>query len=203
MGSSAPSGVLLPFVSVSIAVFALLIAFLTYRISTRRHLTESLLRIADRLERQDKRDLRRVLYSLDRLAHGGWPADLREQIHAWGAELDILSLIVSAKEIDQRAFFYLYGDVLIRSIYLLAPYVNAERQTRGRQFMQPLGGLIPMLIAQWRRECRQHNYPDEIGLPGAPGRLTLEAFQEDEACRRLRLETRGGPRRMIALFLFR
>lgn len=195
-------GDVLPYVSTLIAVVAALVAYSTYRVSTRRHLTESLLRVADRLERAENRELRKVLYSLNRLEHQTWTEEVRDKIRRWGAELDILALIVSSKEIDQRAFFYLYGDVVIRSVYLLAPYVNAERQVCGRQFMQPLGILMPILIAQWQRECRNQNYPDEIGLPHSSSRLSLAAFREDEACRRLRLETQGSSRRLFARLRF-
>jgi hypothetical protein len=190
-------------ISAVIALIAAYAAMLSYRINLRRHLTESLLRIADRLENKDRRSLRRTVYRLSRLEHSKWSSDQKEAVDTWAAELDLISLLLSAKQIDRQSFFQIYGDVVIRSIYQLAPYANAQRQERGRQFLLPLGRLVPQLIRQWQSESRRHNYPEEIGTRGGGVRVSLAAFREDEACRRFTLETHNSRLAQIRRFLRR
>jgi hypothetical protein len=87
--------------------------------------------------------------------------------------------------VEIAAFFRIYGDVFLRSVYQLAPYANSQRTLRGDQFWLPMSDLATKVIATWEKQVVFESYPAEIGIPHHSGlRLTPQVFAEDKEIQR-------------------
>lgn len=160
-------------------------AFLLYRNQKGWNNSDAFLRITERLESKEMRDIRNhYVYAVHRDDAAEWEEEQRIAIDTWGAELERCATVILAEQVDMAAFFRIYGDVLLRSIYQLAPYANAQRVQRGSQFWLPMSDLAAKVITTWKRQVLFGMYPAEIGIPHHPGiRLTPDVFARDGATR--------------------
>lgn len=160
-------------------------AYLLYRNQKGWNNSDAFLRITERLESKEMRDIRNhYVYAVQRDDASEWEEAQRIAIDTWGAELERCATVILAEQVDMAAFFRIYGDVLLRSIYQLAPYANAQRAERGNQFWLPMSDLAARVIVTWKRQVLFGIYPGEIGLPHHPElRLTPEVFVEDSETR--------------------
>ena len=158
-----------------ISVVAAIIAYLVYRISQKGLWAQSLFKIADRLENEAMREIRKNhIYKYN--PHE--PTD-EEKINSWGAEMDMLSLLYFSRQLDKDKFFDMYGDVIIRSAYKLAGYGNVQREKRGKQFWLPFQKLSIDLFKRWILRVKHNDYPEKIGFPETPEKITLETLASD------------------------
>jgi hypothetical protein len=170
-------------------------AFLANRRQRAYGVADTLLRVSERLDSPENAQIKDDVYRLwDRRDHfRDWSAEERRGVDRWCAQLDLIALLLAAEQLDLDAFFSMYGDVLLRSIYIVAPYANWQREERGRQFLLPLSELTARLIAAWRRLAATERYPREIGLRYADQSLTPGYLQVDahvSAFRQERLDTK-------------
>lgn len=173
---------LLAFISIIIALASALIAYSLFRLSIRQVSGDVLYRIIDRLEEPSMRELRRKIYSLDRDAFREWDAELQSEVDRWGAELDVISTLLS-QETNITGFFNLYGDVFLRSIYQMAPYGVYQRTQRGDQFWLPIEVFGTRMMKVWGKAVKNGKYSRVIGVPGAKSvSISVETFKADRNC---------------------
>ena len=161
-------------------------AYLLYRNQRGWNNSDAFLRITEQLEAKGMREVRNhYVYAVDRDDAEQWNEAQRTEIDAWGAELERCATVILAEQVEISAFFRIYGDVFLRSIYQLAPYANAQRAVRGDQFWLPMSDLATKVIATWKRELLFGRYPAEIGIPHHPGlRLSPSILAEDDEIQR-------------------
>ena len=88
--------------------------------------------------------------------------------------------MILADQMEKRAFLLMYGDVVFRTIYQIAPYCNAQGRTRGPQFLLPIRMLTEEMVSLWRAEAKAGRYPLTIGFPALPGvRVNPDLFDSD------------------------
>lgn len=172
-------------VSSAIASVAALVVLLTYLIRRREPWANALLSIMDRLETTEIRHIRRnVIYLYPRDHDGEWHApdmdgqQTKAAIDLWGAEMDLLALLYFSKQLNRLAFFEIYGDVVLRTAYKLAPYANKQREERGEQFWLPFQKLTRALLILWSSRAKKNLYPETIGFAGLE-RATLTTGVEE------------------------
>jgi hypothetical protein len=189
-GSSSPSaGNSLDWLSLAAAVAAAvagigaaIAAALTARQQQRWGATDAFLRVADQFERESFRNYRSIIYEIDRNAFQTWSDEQVKAVNAWCAHLDLVATLVQAHQINEIAFLNLYGDVVLRTIYQIAPYCNHQIGIRGKQFLLPLRLLAGDLVRTWRKRAKRRRYPLTIGFPAQPKlRVTPDLFDSDEA----------------------
>lgn len=172
-------------------VSSALTALLAIRLQKRWGATDVFIRIAEQLENPELRKHRRVVYSIDRNAFETWTPEQTASVDAWCAHLDLVSVLAQSRQVDKVAFLNLYGDVVLRTIYQVAPYCNHQVEIRGSQFLLPLRLLTGDLVRLWRKRSRRHYYPTIIGFPTQPSvRLSPDVFDNDEAVRAFRVDRR-------------
>lgn len=99
---------------------------------------------------------------------------------------------MQSRLIAVRPFLDMYGDVTLRTIYQIAPYCNAQVNTRGPQFLLPTRTLTGQLVKLWRAEARRKRYPLTIGFPAlAHVRMNPDLFDSDQELLRFRQLGRG------------
>ncbi len=160
------------------------LAYQAYAVRRRRHHLDSLMKLAERFESDQNRERRTLLYQKHRGSHVEWTTDECNHIHRWISELDLAALVATGRDINIGAMFSLYGDVFIRSLWLLAPYIDEQREIRGRQFALPLASFYPTIVTHWQLALKK-GYPEEIGWTGGQKRVSLREFQADDACQKL------------------
>lgn len=178
-------------ISSGIASASALIAFFAYLIRRREPWANALLSIMDRLEQTEIREIRRkIVYNYPREHDGDWRApdlnvdDTNAAINRWGAEMDLLALLYFSRQLDRVAFFEIYGDVVLRTAYKLAPYANRQREERGEQFWLPFQKLTLALLRLWNKRARKDKYPGTIGFPGSKERISPHELKNDHHLRR-------------------
>jgi hypothetical protein len=144
------------------AVASAVAAFLSYRRERQWAHADTFLRIVERLDSDVSRRRRQhVNYELAELE---WTASDREDVRTLCADLDLVGVLLS-NERDLRPFLEMYGDTVLRSVWVLAPYLNRQRDERGEKFLLCLSRLVARLVAQWRTLAERHEFPEEIGFP--------------------------------------
>lgn len=170
------------------SLVSIIIAGWLYMTHRRRNLGDLLMKVFDRLE--ERRELKGKIYGLKRKELG---APLGEEaardIDQWGAELDYAASVFDGEK-NIRCFFLLYGDVFLRSVYIIAPYVNLQRKKRGAQFLLPISRFAIRILKFWEAEVKK-GYPDMIRWREGDEELTPESIRGDKDCARfLGLHTR-------------
>jgi hypothetical protein len=156
------------------AIASAIAAYLAYHRQNTAMQSDALFRAVDRLESSDARNRRsRVIYDISRDDFASWSDDEREAVHTLAADLDFVALLVLSGKLDMAAFFSMYGDVMLRSAYKVAPYANSQRDLRGSQFLLPLSRLLVLVIVIWRREAHRGRFPWVIGIPQSTGAIRL------------------------------
>ena len=151
-------------IAATAAVVSAVVAAALFRETRRRQRVELFISVAGRLGTGEYLDLKKTVYELRRDAHADWSEELTDRLDRWCGQLDLLALLLHYKQIDREATFMFYGDVVLRSVYQLAPYVNAEREKRGPQYMQPLQLVLEDLIDLWERLHKEGRYTPQIHL---------------------------------------
>lgn len=183
---------LLAVISIAIALASAFITYSIFRLSMRQVSGDVLYRIIDRLEEPSMRELRRTIYSLDRDAFREWDVELQSKVDRWGAELDVISTLLS-QETNITGFFNLYGDVFLRSIYQMAPYGIYQRTQRGDQFWLPIEMFGRRMMKVWQKAASNGEYSRVIGVPGAKNvSLSVETFAVDRNCQSFLKKLRSG-----------
>ncbi|MCO5190495.1 MAG: hypothetical protein M9928_04740 [Anaerolineae bacterium] len=168
--------------SIIIAFLSVVITYSLFRLSMRQVSGDVIHRIIDRFEEPEMRDLRRMIYALDRDDFATWDKGLIDNVDKWGAELDIISTLLAQEE-NIKPFFMLYGDVFFRSIYQIAPYGVFQRTQRGNQFWLPMEIFGERMLKVWKKTARRGEYSKVIGVPGSSSvSLSLETFVNDKNC---------------------
>lgn len=141
-------------------------ALIVARIQHRKSAVDAFFKVMDRFESAELRKCRYTVYSLDRSDFERWSDDEKQAVTTWSAHIDLVSSLILGKQINQRQTFELYGDVLIRSIYILSPYYESQMALRGTQYLIALRKLHNWLPAFWRKEIVKGAYAMSIGIPG-------------------------------------
>jgi len=169
-------------ISIIISVVSAIIAYSLFRLNTRQISGDVIYRVIEQLEAPQMREIRRMVYSLERDKFSEWDKETLQKLDLWGAELDIVATVLR-QEADTEAFFYLYGDVILRSIYQIAPYANNQRTVRGKQFLLPLEKFGRHLISIWKLSVKNGEYPHVIGIPNRQTiSLSYDTFNTDRDC---------------------
>lgn len=170
----------------AISLFSAFIALLAYLITRRQLWANAIFQVVDRLESPEMRDIRYgVVYLYPRDAPDQWappgrtPEKTKFDLDRWGAEMDLLSLLFFSNQLSRVLFFEMYGDVIIRSAYKLAPYANRQRLIRGDQFWLPFQKLSFVLLQMWSKRAKKRKYPGKIGIPGSSDQLAPEVLKSD------------------------
>lgn len=143
---------------------------------------DAYMRISERFESDTFRSYRRKIYALDRSSYTTWADDERQAVEDWCAHLDLVSILVLGSQLNLDALFKMYGDVIIRTIYQIAPYCRHQESLRGEQFLLPLRMLTELLLKHWSREARKGRYPLVVGFPTQPDiKLSVLLFERDDA----------------------
>jgi hypothetical protein len=170
---------------------AAIAAVLAARQQRRWGATDAFLRVAEQFEREPFREYRSIIYSVDRNAFQSWSDDQVKAVNAWCAHLDLVSVLVQSDQINEAAFLNLYGDVVLRTIYQVAPYCNHQITIRGKQFLLPLRLLSNDLVRIWRKRAARRRYPLTIGFPAQPHlRVNPDLFDSDDAVMAFRVDHR-------------
>jgi hypothetical protein len=144
--------------------------------------TDAFLRIADQFERDAYRSYRSIVYAINRDAFRDWTDEQTKAVDAWCAHLDLVAVLVQSNQINETIFLNLYGDVMLRTIYQIAPYCNYQITIRGKQFLLPLRLLAVDMVKIWRKRAAKRRYPLTIGFPAQPHlRVNPDLFDSDEA----------------------
>ncbi len=173
-----------------ISLASIAVAVMVYLIRRRQPWAQALFHIVNTLESDEIRLIRHeIIYKCPNDDTGGWAAagkdanQTQEAIDKWGAYMDMLSLLYFTKQFNTTLFFNMYGDVIIRTAYKLAPYAYQQRPIRGEQFWLPFQELVLDLLKVWKKRSGKGKYPDRIGIPGAPDKVTREALLQNEKFR--------------------
>jgi hypothetical protein len=173
------------------ALASVVVAIVLTKNQTRAELGDALIRISETFESDQFRKHRVVIYKLDRLNYSTWSQDEQTAVDAWCAHLDLVASLIKGRQINKKLYLQIYGDVMFRTIFQIAPYCNAQLSVRGRQFLLPLRLVTNRLLRQWRREARRKRYPTTIGFPAQPHlRVNPDLFDEDEAVRKFTVKRR-------------
>ncbi len=173
---------IVPSIASAIAAgFAVWISILANRRQRAEGLSGVLLAVSERLDSSDNAHLKDEIYKLGerRERYDEWSDEERHQVDNWCAHLDLVALLLMSEQLDMRAFFAIYGDVVLRSVYIVAPYAIGQRAERGEQFLLPLSRLTERLLREWRRLERKRFYPHRIGLKYADVTLTRRSLAND------------------------
>jgi hypothetical protein len=167
------------------ALSSLAVALMVHRSQRSWHISDTLMAVVTRLEEPSCRGYRDTVYHLRerRLSFADWTLEERAAVDSWGAELDVVSLLLMADQVDMSMFLALYGDVALRSIYIIAPYANSQRQIRGEQFLIPARRVTAQLVTAWRRSSKSGKYPASIAFKYGGGQLDIKAFASDSDIR--------------------
>ena len=172
--------------SVLFSLLSLVVSFLIYLIRRREPWVQSLIKIMDRLEKDEIRDIRRkIVYKINRDSQGDWIApgytseQTKDGLDRWGVEMDLLALLYFSKQFSTAEFFEIYGDVVLRTAYQLAPYANQQRMERGEQFWLPFQKFTLALLGLWIDYSNKGLYPGRIGIPGGSNKVSPTDFQND------------------------
>ncbi len=152
-----------------VSLVSAILSLLSYRIKRREPWVQALFNIMERIETTEMRTIRReIIYRFPRESTT-WEIKntslekIEFAIDRWGAEMDMLSLLFFSNQTDNIAFFEIYGDVILRSAYNLAPYVNEKRMERGEQFMLPFQKLSLEMVKIWSKRAKKGLYSKSIG----------------------------------------
>lgn len=177
-------------ISIAISIISAIITYSLYRLNTRQVSGDIIYRVIEQLEAHQMREIRRAVYALERDEFLEWDSEITHKVDTWGAELDVVATVLF-QEADMKAFFHLYGDVILRSIYQIAPYGNHQRTIRGKQFLLPLEKFGWKMIKIWKQSVKKGEYPSVIGLPNRPKiSLSYDTFMTDKDCQNF-LQRRG------------
>lgn len=166
--------------AISSATTAIVVA----RMQHKKGNVDAFFKLMERFESTELRQYRYQIYSLDRNRQEDWTDKQREAVTAWSAHLDLVASLILSRQVDRRQVFEMYGDVIIRSIYQLAPYCRAEFPSRGTQYLLAVRRLSNWIPNYWRKEILRGSYPSVIGLPGqVTVRLTPDSFAIDSDLR--------------------
>jgi hypothetical protein len=150
-------------------------AYLSLLRSRSQGASEALFRVADRMERL-RASRERVIYRLDREYFTEWSDEDKELVHALIAELDLVASLIHARQVRLEHYFPVYGDMLLRALYKLGPYIAATRTAKGEQFALPLTRLAPKAILFWTAEAHAGRYPTTVALTGRRPALLYPAL---------------------------
>jgi hypothetical protein len=166
-------------------------ALMSYRRERQWTHADTFLRIVERLDSDTSRRRRSLVnYGLP-ARHQDWDGPQREEVRTLCADLDVVGVLLY-KHRDLRPFLEMYGDTVVRSIWIAAPYANDERERRGDKFLLCLSRLAARLVDQWRVLAERGELPGEFRFPppepqqGASeselrkGRDTVQALTPDE-----------------------
>jgi hypothetical protein len=166
--------------SATSALLLAVIAGIAARLQRRWGTADAFLRIYDQFESPLFREHRRLIYELDRAGYGQWSPDDRAAVDAWCAHLDLVATLVQAGQLDLLSVLNMYGDVMLRTIYQVAPYCNSQGRTRGRQFLLPMRLLTTDLVTLWRKRASKHRFPLTIGFPSQEIKVNPGLFDSDD-----------------------
>lgn len=181
-----------------ISLASVIIAILVYLIRRREPWGRALFEIVKTMESEKLRSIKKEVvykypidFQVDWAAEDRSPYETREALERWGAEMDMLSLLYFSRQLNKVLFFEMYGDVIIRSAYRLASYVNEQRLKRGQQFWLPFQSLTLDLLRLWKERSEKGKFPSRIGFPDSPEELTLETLLGNvQFCRFLQANNR-------------
>jgi hypothetical protein len=173
------------------------IAIAATRLQQRRGTVEAFTKISNVFETKDFRRYRVAIYQLDRMAFTSWSEAECHAVDAWAAHLDLIAVLIQAKQLNRESILNMYGDVIARTLYQIAPYCNAQVKIRGRQFMLPTRVFVREFVKLWRRQAEKNLYPLTIGFPSQPNiRTNPDIFDSDDEMVLFRIEKpRRRPRR--------
>lgn len=121
------------------------------RAQRRHNSADAYLRVSSQFETDRFREYRSTIYALDRGGFEGWTKEEMVAVDTMCAHLDLLAVLIRARQLDKTSIFEMYGDVVMRIIYQVAPYCNHQIAVRGKQFMLPLRLLTTDLVKFWRK----------------------------------------------------
>jgi hypothetical protein len=164
--------------ALSSAATALIVA----RIQYQKNATDAFFKVMDRFESVELRKIRYTIYALDRDSYAAWTADEIDAVATWSAHIDLVASLIVGKQINGRQTFELYGDVLVRSIYILAPYCQNQLPLRGTQYLIALRKLSNRLPRLWKEVMIKDAYAGVILIPGNPQvKITPSLLRSDRS----------------------
>jgi hypothetical protein len=166
-------------------------AVIALRSQGRWHSSDALIRVSTQFEVAEFRRYRTIVYDLDRSTYASWPDEQKNAVNAWCAHLDLIAVLVQSGHIDEIALLNIYGDVVLRSIYQVAPYCNYQASFRGPQFLLPLRMQTTALVKTWRKQAKRKRYPITIGFPAQPQvRVNPDLFDSDSDVLKFRVDSK-------------
>lgn len=138
-------------INAALALVSLTGAWLTARLSHRAGQVDALLKVAEWFREPDVVEARKRIYALDRDNYNDWQEADKKAVDIWVAYVDIVSTLVITRNIDRSDLIRMYGDVLFKTVYLLAPYVCQNQARLGHQYLKSTQIALPSLIRDWEK----------------------------------------------------
>lgn len=156
-------------------------AFFVARMQRRKSAADAFLHLSARFELPEFRHYRVTIYRLDREEYESWTDEEKQAVDAWCAHIDLVAVLTQAGQLDRLSILNMYGDVIMRSLYQIAPYCNAQIRHRGGQFLLPTRMFTADMVRLWRRQAARRKYPLTIGFPSQPKiKANPDLFDSDE-----------------------
>jgi hypothetical protein len=163
------------------AVASAVVAVAVARMHRRKGSADAFIQLSSRFELEEFRNYRITIYQLDRHAYGSWNDDEKRAVDAWCAHLDLVAVLVRTGQLDRVALLDMYGDVIMRTLYQIAPYCNAQVKHRGTQFLLPVRKFTGKMVRLWRKQAIKRQYPLTIGFPSQSTiRVNPDLFDSDD-----------------------
>ncbi|MGI5500500.1 hypothetical protein [Lentzea sp. CA-135723] len=143
-------------------------ALFVARMQRRKSTADAFLHLSARFELPEFRRYRVTIYRLDRERYDSWAEEEKEAVDAWCAHIDLIAVLTLAGQLDRLSLLNMYGDVIMRTLYQIAPYCNAQIKHRGGQFLLPARQFTSEMVLLWRRQAAKKRYPLTIGFPSQP-----------------------------------
>jgi hypothetical protein len=159
---------------------------------------EALLQVADWFRSEKLVAARAYIYGMDRnqVEVAEWGEQANTHVSEWVGYLDVVATLVLSKSISRRDLIRMYGDVIFRTVYMLAPTVNHNSESIGSQYLKSTKVALPMMIDEWdrlsktrrrmRKAQRHARYPRQILMVRGSGpNMSPDEYRRDEAIIRL------------------
>ncbi|SKD26583.1 hypothetical protein [Mycobacteroides abscessus] len=135
----------------SLAIVSFAFAWMATRRSRISSQIDALIKVAEWFREPDVVASRKRIYSLIRVEHEKWGEDDKNAIDIWVAYVDIVATLIITKNISRKDFIRMYGDVIFRTLYILAPFVGKNLDNFGQQYLKSTRIVLPSLIKDWNK----------------------------------------------------
>ena len=157
-----------------IALCALLVAWLTWRQSNDERRRSGFVQQSDVFASPESRARRGQIYRLSerRLDFENWTPEERRAADHWIVDIDLAITMFWEDLVSRKIFWQIYGDSMIRTLYILIPYINHRVSGPtgvSPQLMLTSRKALPFLADYWLRLAKRGDFPGTITVSRETG----------------------------------